>query len=126
MFTLQASAAEEAALWKLTGEVMEVEQEVSAALATVCWLDAITAKARFGNWMGGTLATLVPFPKTGRDRRANKRSQVKLPNPTQSPTAASLHDKPCSRLAPQTPAHRWCIVVIGMDICSQPFAYWRL
>eukprot|EP00873_Tetraselmis_striata_P044957 jgi/Tetstr1/465221/TSEL_009927.t1 len=71
-----ASAAEEAALWKLTGEVMEVEQEVSAALATVCWLDAITAKARFGNWMGGTLATLVPFPKTGRDRRANKRSQA--------------------------------------------------
>jgi hypothetical protein len=60
-------------LWALTGEVMEAAEDVEATLRTVCWLDAITAKARFGNWIGGTLATFVPFPKTGRDRRGSKK-----------------------------------------------------
>jgi len=62
------SAAEEQVLWKLTGEIEESFEDLQVTLQTVCWLDGITAKSRFGNWIGGTLAKFSDFPKAGRNR----------------------------------------------------------
>ena len=60
--------AEEAVRWRLTGRVSEAGDALTTALRAVVWLDATSARARYGRWIGGTLPEFVPFPKTGKAR----------------------------------------------------------
>ncbi|KAL4459148.1 hypothetical protein ABPG75_014013 [Micractinium tetrahymenae] len=64
--------AEEAVLWRLTGEVDGERYAIQDSLDKVVWLDTLAAKARYGRWIGGTLPELVPFPKTGKARGGSK------------------------------------------------------
>ncbi|KAI7845433.1 hypothetical protein COHA_000985 [Chlorella ohadii] len=64
--------AEETVLWRLTGEISDARYALQDTLDKVVWLDCAAARARYGRWVGGTLPTLCPFPKTGRARGGSR------------------------------------------------------
>ncbi|KAL0045927.1 hypothetical protein WJX82_008672 [Trebouxia sp. C0006] len=73
----EAAAAEEKVMWQLTGQVIDNLADMQAALAIVIWLDVVTARARYGRWIGGTLPTFVPVPLAGKaSAKARKGGKV--------------------------------------------------
>lgn len=73
----EAAAAEEAVMWKLTGQISDDLEDIQAALDTVVWLDVVTARARYGRWIGGYFPSFVPVPLAGKaSAKARKGNQA--------------------------------------------------
>ncbi|BDA49511.1 Endonuclease MutS2 [Coccomyxa sp. Obi] len=74
----EAYAAEEAVLWRVTGLIVDAEDDVRRALELVLWLDLTAAKARYGRWIGGELPQFADFARTTRARTARQREAQAL------------------------------------------------
>lgn len=71
-----ATAAEDAVLWALTGLLLGSMAELRQALEFVLWLDVTVARARFSRWIEGMRPEFVPFPtNTSRTRKRRQQQQ---------------------------------------------------
>ncbi|EIE19122.1 hypothetical protein COCSUDRAFT_38365 [Coccomyxa subellipsoidea C-169] len=84
----EAYAAEEAVLWRLTGLVVDAEEDVRRALEIVLWLDLTAAKARYGRWINGELPTFAEFARTTKARTSRQKEAQALQRATASPKEA--------------------------------------
>ncbi|KAF6255024.1 hypothetical protein COO60DRAFT_258769 [Scenedesmus sp. NREL 46B-D3] len=64
----EAMAAEEAVLWELSGRLMGCLEDVETAFSVVGWLDVLSAKVRFGLWMGAVMPQFTPWDEVFHTR----------------------------------------------------------
>ncbi|WIA23370.1 hypothetical protein OEZ85_000133 [Tetradesmus obliquus] len=64
----EAMAAEEAVLWELSGRLMGCLEDVETAFSIVGWLDVLSAKVRFGMWMGAVMPQFTPWDEVFHTR----------------------------------------------------------
>jgi dsDNA-specific endonuclease/ATPase MutS2 len=69
----EAAAAEEAVLWQLTGRVQDCASLLRATLNVIIWLDGLVAKAKYGQWIGGSLPEIIPIPRFIRSNKKNRK-----------------------------------------------------
>lgn len=73
----EAAAAEEAVLWQLTGRVQDCASVLRATLNVIVWLDGLVAKAKYGQWIGGSLPEIIPIPRfiVKNNKKNNKKNR---------------------------------------------------
>ena len=71
----EAAAAEEAVLWRLTGVVSDSSEQLHVALEAIVWLDCCLAKAKYGQWIDGSLPEIVPVPRFISGKKKGKKAE---------------------------------------------------
>ncbi|KAG1661302.1 hypothetical protein FOA52_008649 [Chlamydomonas sp. UWO 241] len=89
----EAESAEEEVLYTLSGRLMGVQDEAEQALRVVGWLDALSAKARYGVWIDGTPPVLVPWTSVFHARGEKARAATAKAAAAAASQPSSVHDE---------------------------------